>query len=96
VYSPRIFPHFQVNLMQFGRPLRLGYMPGEWMLGTHQVRVPEGLRERLKMYGPEVEFIMQLPHRDSWLMRRMETQIREVFDEAGRKLTVGDEVRMGR
>jgi len=85
--------------MQLGRPVRLGYMPGampeEWMLGTHQVRVPEGLRERLKMYGPEVEFIVQLPHRDSWLMRRMETQIREVFDEAGRKLTVGDEVRMG-
>lgn len=82
--------------MQFGRPLRLGYMPGEWMLGTHQARVPEGLRERLKMYGPEVEFMMHLPHRDSWLMRRLETQIREVFDEAGRKLTVADEVRMGR
>jgi hypothetical protein len=86
--------------MQLGRPVRLGYvpgaMPGEWMLGTYRVRAPEGLRERLKMYGPEVEFIVQLPHRDSWLMRRMETQIREVFDEAGRKLTVGDEVRMGR
>ncbi|HRJ22047.1 MAG TPA: hypothetical protein PLF84_23590, partial [Bryobacteraceae bacterium] len=86
--------------IQLGRPVRLGYMPGampeEWMLGTHQVRVPEGLRERLKMYGPEVEFMLHLPYRDSWLMRRMETQIREVFDEAGRKLTVADEVRMQR
>jgi HEAT repeat protein len=76
------------------KPVGMHHNPGspldEVHLGSHIVKVPEGVRERLLLYPPGRTFLIRLADRDSWAIQRFEERLRAVFDEAGRTLTIDD------
>lgn len=79
-----------------GRPVQLHYSItthfGEIGLDSWTFSLDSGLRERLLLYPPEREFVLRLSHRQTWFIQRLESRLQTIFDEAGRKLRVEDEL----